>query len=410
MVILSVHNTSDIYGASQSILRVLRRLRLDGHSVHVVLSAPGPLVELLEAHGVTVHIFESLAIVERAQLGSLAGKIAFCWRYPYSALWLSALILRLKVDVVHTNTAVMPAPAVAAWITRRRHLWHLREFSSEFRGVWKFYQRYIWRLSERIITISDAVRDQFDVELRSRCITVYNSLGPGAADIDREAAWRFRESVGDPELLIGVIGRIKWVRKGQEVLIKAAALLAERYPEARYLIVGSVAAGNEDHLVRLKELVAELGLTEKVIFTGDINNPRDVYAACDVTVVPSVLPEPFGRVVMESMAAGTPVIGSRCGGIPEQISDGETGLLFEPGNERELAVALEKLTSDGELRARMGRAARERALRMFDDSATYTKVANVFEGRPRADASYLASALDEPKRDADLVGGSTSRS
>ena len=381
MIILSVHNTSDIYGASQSILRVLRRLKLDGHSVHMVLSESGPLVELLEMQGVTVHIFESLAIVERAQLGSFGGKIAFCLRYPYSALWLSVLILRLKVDVVHTNTAVMPAPAIAAWMTRRRHLWHLREFFSEFRGAWKYYQRYIWRLSERIITISDAVRDQFDVELRSKCITVYNSLGPGAADIDLEAARRFRESVGNPALLIGMIGRIKWVRKGQEVLIKAAALLAEQYPEARYVVVGSVSSGNEDHLVRLKELIAEVGLSERVVFTGDIKNPRDVYAAFDVTVVPSVLPEPFGRVVMESMAAGTPVVGSRCGGIPEQISDGVTGLLFEPGNERELAAALQKLMSDSELRARMGGAGRERALRMFDDSVTYTSMAKVFAGQ-----------------------------
>lgn len=349
--------------------------------MHIVLSAPGPLVELLEANGVTVHIFESLAIVGRERLGSLRGKIAFCFRYPYSVLWLSALILRLKVDVVHTNTAVMPAPAIAAWMTRRRHLWHLREFFSEFLGVWKYYQRYIWRFSERIITISDAVRDQFDVELRSKCITLYNSLGPGAADINQESARRFRESVGNPAQLIGVIGRIKWVRKGQEVLIKAAVLLAEQYPEARYVIVGSVSAGNEDHLVRLKELIAEVGLTEKVLFTGDIKNLRDVYAAFDVTVVPSVLPEPFGRVVMESMAAGTPVVGSRCGGIPEQISDGETGFLFEPGNERELAAALQKLMGDGELRARMGRAAQECALRMFDDSATYASMAKVFAGQ-----------------------------
>lgn len=362
-------------------MRALRRLRLDGHSVHMVLASPGPLVELLEEHGITVHIFEPLAIVERAQLGSLAGKIGFCFRYPYSALWLSALILRLKADVVHTNTAVIPAPALAAWMTRRRHLWHIREFFSEFPGAWKYYQRYIGSLSERIITIADAVRDQFDAELRSKCVTVYNSLGPGAADVDREAAQRFRESVGNPTLLIGVVGRIKWVRKGQEVLIKAAALLAERFPEARYVIVGSVWPGNSDHLDRLKALIAEIGLTEKVVFTGDIQNPRDVFAAFDVTVVPSVLPEPFGRVVMESMAAGTPVVGSRCGGIPEQISDGETGLLFEPGNEHELADALSKLIVDRELRVRMGVAARESAMKMFDDSAIYAKMASVFTGQ-----------------------------
>jgi glycosyltransferase involved in cell wall biosynthesis len=378
LVILSVHNTSDIYGASQSLLRMLRRLRLDGHSVHVVLCAPGPLLELLESDGVAVHIFESLAIVERTLLGSFLGKLLFCARYVYSVTWLSLLVLRLGVDVVHTNTAVMPAPALAAWLTRRRHLWHLREFFVEFPSIWKYYQRYIWRFSERIITISNAVRDQFEPDFRSKCVTLYNSLGQGAADVDLCAAQRFRKSVGDPPMLIGVIGRIKWVRKGQEILIKAAALLADQYPDARYAIVGSVAAGNEDHLLRLKELIRELRLEDKVVFTGDIRNTRDVYAAFDITAVPSVLPEPFGRVVMESMAAGTPVIGSRCGGIPEQMVDGETGLLFEPGDDRELAAAISKLMADDELRARMGKAARDRALSLFDDSVTYASAARVF--------------------------------
>jgi len=357
---------------------MLRRFRLDGHSVHVVLSAPGPLVELLEANGIAVHLFESLAIVDRAQLGSARGKIAFLGRYPYSILWLSLLILRLQVDVVHTNTAVMPAPALAAWLTRRRHLWHLREFFSEFPTLWKYYQRYIWRLSETILTVSNSVRDQFDPELRSRCVTIYNSLGPGATEVDLEAARRFRATLGNPTILIGVVGRIKWVRKGQEILIKAAALLASSYPEARYAIVGTAAAGNEDHLVRLKELIRDSGLEDKVAFAGDIKGPRDVYAAFDVTVVPSVLPEPFGRVVMESMAAGTPVVGSRCGGIPEQVVDGVTGFLFEPGSELELAECLAKLIADPELRSKMATAGRAVVQSTFDDDVTYAKVAAVF--------------------------------
>lgn len=359
-------------------LRMLRRFRIDGHGVHVVLAEPGPLVELLQENGITVHVFPSLAIVDRIHMGSFRGKLMFLVRYLYSTLWLSALVLRLGVDVVHTNTAVMPAPALAARLTGRRHMWHLREFFSEFPGIWKYYQRYIWRLSTTILTISNAVRDQFDAELQGKCATVYNSLGPGAADVNHEAALRFRESVGSPEILVGVVGRIKWVRKGQEILVQAAALLAETYPEARYAIVGSVSTGNEDHLVRLKALIAEHGLEEKVIFTGDIKNPRDVFAAFDITVVPSVLPEPFGRVVMESMAAGTPVVGSRCGGIPEQIEDGVTGLLFEPGSGQDLAQCLAQLMGSLELRERMGREAQQAALLLFDDSATYDKVAAIF--------------------------------
>jgi glycosyltransferase involved in cell wall biosynthesis len=272
----------------------------------------------------------------------------------------------------------VPAPALAAKLTGRKHLWHIREFFYEFPGLWKFYQRYIWNFSNKIIVIADAVRDQFYPALRGKCVTIYNGLGHDAFLVDNDRAHKFRAEIGNPELLVGVIGRIKWVRKGQEILVKAAALLAEKYPQARYVIVGSVAPGNEQHLVRLKDLVREKGLENKVIFTGDIQKPRDIFAAFDVTVVPSVLPEPFGRVVMESMAAGTPVVGSDCGGIPEQIVPGVTGLLFKPGDEEDLAKALDELLADRAKRLRMGEEGKQHARNKFDDSVVYSKVKEIF--------------------------------
>lgn len=378
MVILSVLNTSDIYGASKSFLLMMRPFSRDGHRVHVVLPGDGPLVRLLGEHRIVVHVFTSLAVIDRRECGSVWGKLMFCLRYVYSICWLSALILRLKVDVVHTNTAVMPAPALAAWLTGRKHLWHIREFFSEFPGIWRFYQRYMWLLSTTIITVSDAVRDQFDPCFREKCTTVYNGLRNEDLAVNLDRAREFRSDAGDPELLIGVVGRIKWVRKGQEVLIKAAAILSDRFPEARYAVVGSVWPGNEDHLVRLHELIREKKLEGKIIFTGDVEEPRDIYAAFDITVVPSVLPEPFGRVVMESMAVGTPVIGSRCGGIPEQIVDGLTGLLFDPGHEEGLASALAQLMADKGRRLRMGEESRRYIRYRFVDSMEHLRCAEIF--------------------------------
>lgn len=359
---------------------MLRLLSRDGHQVHMVVPSDGPIIDQAEQDGITVHKLKSLALVERLPLRGIKGKLAFClFRYPYSVLWLTRLILRVKADVVHTNSGVLPAPALAAKLTGRKHLWHIREFFSyEFPVLWKLYQRYIWSLSNTIIVIADAVRDQFDPALRAKCVTMYNALGQDAFVVDTERSQKFRADIGGPELLVGVVGRIKWARKGQEVLVTAAALLAEKYPQARYVIVGSVAPGNEDHLVRLKKLVQERDLEAKVIFTGDIRQPRDVFAAFDVTVVPSVLPEPFGRVVMESMAAGTPVIGSNCGGIPEQIISEVTGLLFKPGDAEDLAKALDELLADEAKRTRMGRAAKEHARSKFDGSVVYAKVKEIF--------------------------------
>jgi glycosyltransferase involved in cell wall biosynthesis len=354
----------------------------DGHQVHVVLPDNGPLVDLLEAQGIVVHIFRSLAVIERDQLNSFWGKIALPFRYLHSILWLSTLIVHLKTDVVHTNTAVLPAPAMAACLTRRKHFWHIRESFGEFPAIWRFYQRYIWLLSTTIISMSSAVRNQFDLRFRDKCTVIYDGLGPEAAFVDRDAARKFRSSVGDPEFLVGVVGRIKWVRKGQEVLIKAAAILSDRFPKARYVVVGSASPGNEDHLVRLRELIREKNLEGKVIFTGDISETRDVYAALDVTVVPSVLPEPFGFVVTESMAAGTPVIGSRCGGIPEQIVDGLTGVLFNPGDEEDLARALARLMEDKAGRLQMGEASRKRFQESFSIEGAHRHYIRLFKAVP----------------------------
>ncbi|RSL15661.1 glycosyltransferase involved in cell wall biosynthesis [Edaphobacter aggregans] len=380
MIILSVNNSADIYGASRCLLRMMELFAKAGHEVHVVVPCTGPLVGLLEDKGIKVHIHKKLAIIERAQYASFAGKLMLLCRYPLSTLWLALLILRLNVDLVHTNTGVLPSPALAAKLTGRRHMWHIREFLSEFPSVWRVYQYYMCLLSTKVITISRTVQNQFAMGLQGRCRIVYDGLGEDAMTVNDDEVASFRSSIGDSYLLVGVVGRIKFVRKGQEVLVKAAALLRDKFPNSRYVIVGSAESGNKDHLVRLRELIHELQLDDYVILTGDVEDPRPLYAGFDVTVVPSVQPEPFGCVVMESMAAGTPVVGSRCGGIPEQIIDQKTGLLFTPGDEVDLARALERVMSDERLRLDMGRKSRQHFIEMFKMEETYRRLDQIFRG------------------------------
>jgi glycosyltransferase involved in cell wall biosynthesis len=380
MIILSVHNSADIYGASRCLLRNMSLFVRDGHEVHVVLPCRGPLVELLEESGVRIHILQNLSIIDRAQMGTMSGKLIFPFRFVSSTAALIALILRYRVDVVHTNTAVLPTAPLAATLTGRRSVFHLREFFSEFPGLWRFYQHYIGLLSSRLIVISSAVEVQFTPRLRSKCTIIYDGLDASDAMSDPEAALALRKTVGSPLQLVGVVGRIKFVRKGQEVLVKAAALLRERFPNVRYLIVGTVSPGNEDHLDRLKELIRANRLEDRFVFTGDISDVRNVYAALDITVVPSIQAEPFGMVVVESMALGTPVVGSRCGGIIEQVVDGETGLLFDPGNEQELAQALACLLENDQLRSSMGRAGQVRVRQVFGIDQTYSRTAACFRG------------------------------
>lgn len=379
MVILSIHNSADIYGASRCLVRMLRLFVRNGHRVHVAIPCSGPLEELLQECGVRIHILPALAIIERSQFHSLGGKIAFIYRFLASTTQLSGLIVHNGVDVVHINTAVLPTGALAARLTGRRSVWHQREFFAEFPSLWRFYKYYVWLLSSHIITISHAVGEQFPRFLRVKCTTIYDGLDEDAMKSDEEAVRSFRARVGNPTFLVGLVGRIKYLRKGQEVLVEAAAILRDRFPDLRYLIVGTVAPGNEDHLRRLRDLIHTNGLDSFFFFSGDVRDARNVYAAVDITVVPSVQPEPFGCVVMESMALGTPVIASRCGGIPEQIVDMETGLLFKPGSASELAGAISLLIQNSALRKRMGQAGQERFRKTFRMKETYEQLCLCFE-------------------------------
>jgi glycosyltransferase involved in cell wall biosynthesis len=379
MKILSVNNTADIYGASRCMERVFGRFSQDGHEVHAVLPQRGPLAEILEARGITVHIHSRLAVIDRAQFRSFAGIVRFALFFPISVLWLIALVLRLRIDLIHTNTVVMPSPALAAFFTGRSHVWHVRELLGEFGWLFTPYQHYIHFLSSAIVAISRCTRDQFRPRLREKVYVIYDGLDESTAAADPADIQAFRELFPSRSMLVGVVGRIKWHRKGQEVLVRAADLLRAHHPDVHYVVVGSASPGNEHHEVRLRELITAAGLDDAVTLTGDTQNPASVFAALDIVVVPSIQPEPFGCVVIEAMAAGTPVIGSRCGGIAEQIVDGVSGSLFCPGSAEDLAEALHRFLTDPQFRQHAAEQGLRRVRNKFPLENTYRTMAALFD-------------------------------
>ncbi len=386
MKILSVNNTADLYGASRCMERVFGELAQQGHEVHALLPEGGPLVNLLESRGVHVHVHPGLTLIDRNRLKTLSGCLRFAALFPLSVFFLVRLILRLRIDVVHTNTVVLPSPSLAALLTRRPHVWHVRELLQEFGSFWRPYQHCVAWLSSEIVAISASVRDQFDAGLRPKVQIVYDGLDESMSMADTARVQAFRARFPAGALLVGVVGRIKWHRKGQEVLVRAASLLRERHPATHYVVVGSPSRGNEDHEVRLRELIRQCHLEDVVHLVGEMEDTASVFAALDVAVVPSVQPEPFGCVVLEAMAAGTAVIGSRAGGIAEQIVHGETGLLFTPGDAEDLAQQLEKLLGSPALREGVAAAGKRHGASHFRLATTVRRMAELFArlqaGRP----------------------------
>jgi glycosyltransferase involved in cell wall biosynthesis len=181
---------------------------------------------------------------------------------------------------------------------------------------------------------------------------------------------RFHPAAGAPERPWGermvFACRQLFPRKGIRFLIEAAAILKRRFPDLRVVL-----AGDGFERPALERLARERGLADDCIFLGWVPNadlPR-YYQAAAVSVIPS-LEEGFGIPAAEAMGCGIPVVASDAGGLPEVVEDGVTGFVVPKGNVDALVDAIGRLLSDEEMRARMGRAARERAVRLFDWDVT----------------------------------------
>ncbi|MFQ5352063.1 MAG: glycosyltransferase family 4 protein, partial [Candidatus Binatia bacterium] len=166
--------------------------------------------------------------------------------------------------------------------------------------------------------------------------------------------------------------------KGQLVLLEAFARLADSHPRSLALIVGGVHRSGSDYYERLRTFIDEDGLDERVLFTGPREDVADLMGCMDVVVHCSVRAEPFGRVIIEGMSVGRPVIATRAGGVPEFVRDGYNGLLVDPGNVAELVTALRRLFDDAQLRRELSRNSRRTAAD-FSIEKHSARVATVYD-------------------------------
>ena len=382
MRVLFVQSPADLYGASRSLLRLCADLRKDDVEVCVIVDGPGPLLEGLAAIGVEVIIHPGLVRIERQSLSGWRAKTCLVPAFIADAAYQFAVIRRWRPDVVHTNNAIMPATGLVTALLGRRHLWHIRENFSEFPKLWPIYRHVMAWFSTVIIANSRLTARQFDGIGRGECIrVVHNGLPMDefcAVDPADVEAWRQRFSPeGGP--VVGVVGRIKLIRKGQDVFLDAAARLADQFPAARFVCIGGPYPGNEAHAAELNQRAEAAGIADRFMITGDIQNVAAATAALDIALMPSVIPEPFGNVVMEAMALGKPVIASDNGGAAEQIVDQVTGFLVPPGDAIRLSAAIATLLSNPVLARTMGEAGRQRAMDHFSAERTYADIRRIYD-------------------------------
>jgi glycosyltransferase involved in cell wall biosynthesis len=284
----------------------------------------------------------------------------------WEAVRLASWMRRERIRLVHLNNSVT-----------RNHSWMLAARLARLpcmtheRGINARYSRISRTLGARlgaIICISEAVRDRLREcgVGRDNLELIYNGIDALAyAQAVSERDMRAELGIDRSELVLCMVGNIRrW--KGQHVLVEALGHLGEAGLRPRCVFVGAASAEDAPYDEELRRLVAEHALPGQVIFTGYVRNVPDLMSMADVVVHASVDPEPFGRVLIEAMSLGKPVVGSAGGAVPEILDAPRSGLTFTPGDASALAEALRDLIEDAGRRADLGARAEERVRAQFD--------------------------------------------
>jgi glycosyltransferase involved in cell wall biosynthesis len=285
-------------------------------------------------------------------------------------LW--RLLRRVRPEVVHTHTSKAGAVGrLAAWLagipvvihTPHGHLFY-GYYGRFLSTLVCFAERLLGRLTDRIVTLTDRGAQehvQYTIASPQKFVTI-----PGGNSLAQFRSMRVnaidkRKELGLPPEgpIIGAVGRLVPI-KGHTWLLRAVPRVLAEFPQACVVLIG-----DGPLLGELKELAAELGISPHVVFLGTRHDMPGCLAALDLFVLPS-LNEGMGRALVEAMAVGCPVVATRVGGIPDVVTDGMTGLLVPPRDDRALAEAILTLLRNRSRRAAYGAAARRHVDGRFD--------------------------------------------
>jgi glycosyltransferase involved in cell wall biosynthesis len=331
-----------IGGTERQFVNIVKRLDPGRFDVHLAcFKRWGEFLEEVEATGCPLTDYS---------INKLAG-----YRTIKEQLRFASYLRRHKIQVMHTygfypNVFGIPAAKMAGVPVTIAAIRDTGECLSPLRVR---LQKMVCGLADCILVNAAAVRDWLvaqgydakKIQVIHNGIVVKKAAGPS----------RIREEFGLPEdaILVGNICRLQPL-KGLNYFVEAAAQVAARYGRARFLVVGD---GVEREPV--SALSKELGVADKVIFTGFRTDTPEILSELSISVSSS-LTEGLSNTLLESSASGIPVIATRVGGSPEIVLDGETGLIVPPRDPAALADAMCLLLENPEFARAMGEAGRQR--------------------------------------------------
>jgi glycosyltransferase involved in cell wall biosynthesis len=336
-------------GTEQQAIMLARSLHQQGFNLEVAcLRRLGPFVDEISDRGIPLSEYR---IPRFYSFTALVQKVKFAFH-----------ILRRRIDVMHSYSfygnvfGILPARLAATPVV----IASIRDRGPYLTPMQKTVQRLICRFADCVLVNAEAVKEWLTSEGYdpARIVVIPNGVELSRFN-DAPQPERIRRDLGIAENapIVMVVSRLT-PKKGLEHFLEAAGTLSSQFQDARFVIVGYANPSEKEYEHNLKTLTGQLGLTDRVVFTGLRQDVPALLAVATVAVMPS-LDEALSNVLLESMAAGAPIVATRVGGTPEAIADGVNGLLVEPGDAPALAGAIARLLHDPALAWRLGRAARQ---------------------------------------------------
>ncbi len=241
--------------------------------------------------------------------------------------------------------------------------------------------RYTYSRVRRVLAISGVihqnVRETTPVKPQA-IITLHDAIDTTAFSPGKGNRRRIRAEFGYARgtVVVGFVGRFS-PGKGHEELLDAAASLGRSRPYVRFLVAGEASEGEEAYADHIRQRSASLGLGGIVTFAGFRRDVADMMASFDILAFPSHA-ESFGVVLIEAMAMELPVVSTNCDGVLDIVVNGVTGLFVAPRDAAALAAVLGTLVDSPALRRRLGRAGRQRVLKLFDRDRQMVRLEQIY--------------------------------
>jgi glycosyltransferase involved in cell wall biosynthesis len=355
----------DIGGTEQQLFELIKRLDRRKYAPMVCCFRPGRVAKEIEATGVRVFTVRKRAKVD-------FGLVFTLWR----------LMRREQIDLVQTylftaNTwgrlaAIFARVPIIVSSERNVDMWEepYKPLLGRVLDHWTHYT----------IANSQAVKDYLVSKglARAKVRVVYNGVDPRRFDgPDSSRAIKAEFGISQHHCVVCLVARLE-PQKDPYTFLRAAALLAEKISNLSFLVIGGGSLQSD-----LEQEARTLGIAERVVFTGPRRDVPRLLAACDVSVMSS-LKEGMSNTILESMAAGKPIVATRVGGNAELIQDGETGLLVPTRDPATLAAAVQKILIDPTLTKRMGLQAKSRIAQLFSVDAMVEATERLYDELTRA--------------------------